>query len=117
MMFWSIAKRSVICGIAWACITGWPLFVYAQNLTYTPTPSNPVGRAPQAITAGDFNGDGLWDVATVNGTSDDVSVLLGNGNGTFRSAVSFGVGKIPLAVVAADMDDDGLLDLVLALSG
>ena len=117
MMFRSFAKRSVIFGIAWACMTGWPLSVYAQNLTYTPTPSNPVGRAPQAITAGDFNGDGLWDVATVNGTSDDVSVLLGNGNGTFRSAVSFGVGKIPLAVVAADMDGDGLLDLVLALSG
>ncbi len=117
MMFWSFAKRSVICGIAWACMTGWPLSIYAQNLTYSPTPSNPVGRAPQAITAGDFNGDGLSDIATVNGTSDDVSVLLGNGNGTFRSAVSFGVGKIPLAVVAADMDGDGLLDLVLALSG
>lgn len=89
----------------------------AQNLTYTPTPSIPVGRAPQAITTGDFNRDGWWDIATVNGTSDDVSVLLGNGNGTFRSAVSFGVGKIPLALVAIDMDRDGLLDLVLALSG
>ncbi|MDR4494643.1 MAG: FG-GAP-like repeat-containing protein [Nitrospirales bacterium] len=88
-----------------------------QNLTYTPTPSNPVGRAPQAITAGDFNGDGLRDIATVNGTSDDVSILLGNGNGTFRSAVSFGVGKIPLALEAEDMDRDGVLDLVLALSG
>lgn len=96
---------------------GIPAKSRGQNLTYTPTPSNPVGRAPQAITAGDFNGDGLWDVATVNGTSDDVSVLLGNGNGTFRSAVSFGVGKIPLALVAEDMDQDGILDLVLALSG
>ncbi|MEC4682021.1 MAG: VCBS repeat-containing protein, partial [Nitrospirota bacterium] len=90
---------------------------HAQNLSYTSTPSNPVGRAPQAITVGDFNGDGLLDLATVNGTSDDVSVLLGNGNGTFRSAVSFGVGKIPLALVAEDMDRDGILDLVVALSG
>lgn len=89
----------------------------AQNLTYTPTPDNPVGRAPQAITVGDFNGDGLLDLATVNGMSDDVSVLLGNGNGTFRSAVSFGVGNIPLAIVAEDMDRDGILDLVVALSG
>ena len=48
------------------------------------------------------------DLATVNGTSDDVSVLLGNGNGTFQSAVSFGVGKIPLALVAEDMDLDGV---------
>ncbi|MDR4462464.1 MAG: FG-GAP-like repeat-containing protein [Nitrospirales bacterium] len=110
-------KRYMLLGVVWACMIGWPTPAYTQNLTYSPTPSNPVGRAPQAITSGDFNGDGLWDVATVNGTSDDVSVLLGNGNGTFRSAVSFGVGKIPLAVVAADMDGDGLLDLVLALSG
>ncbi|GJL59280.1 MAG: hypothetical protein NPIRA03_21370 [Nitrospirales bacterium] len=117
MMFWSFVKRSVFFGMAWACLPGWFFTAYAQNLTYSPTPSNPVGRAPQAITTGDFNGDGLSDIATVNGTSDDVSVLLGNGNGTFRSAVSFGVGKIPLAVVAADMDRDGLLDLVLALSG
>jgi hypothetical protein len=76
-----------------------------------------VGRAPQALATGDFNSDGFWDLATANGTSDDVSVLLGNGNGTFRSAVSFGVGKIPLALVASDLDRDGILDLALALSG
>ena len=101
------------------CVGGavWYAPTQAQNLTYTPTPSNPVGRAPQAIATGDFNGDGYGDLVTANGTSDDVSVLLGNGNGTFRSAISFGVGKIPLALVAEDMDKDGVLDLVLALSG
>ena len=106
--------------LAWVIVGGYvlPLGIgLAQNLTYTPTPSIPVGRSPQAITAGDFNRDGWWDIATVNGTSDDVSVLLGNGNGTFQSAVSFGVGKIPLALIAEDMDGDGLLDLVVALSG
>ena len=90
---------------------------HAQNLTYTPTSNNPVGRAPQAIATGDFNGDGHVDIATVNSTSDDISVLLGNGNGTFQSAISFGVGKIPLALIAEDMDRDGMEDLVLALSG
>jgi len=103
--------------VACAWIGGFSTHAYSQNLTYTPTPNNPVGRAPQALATGDFNGDGRWDLATANGTSDDVSVLLGNGNGTFRSAVSFGVGKIPLALVAEDMDRDGVLDLVLALSG
>ena len=110
-------QRCFIIGVACAWIGGFSTHVHSQNLTYTLTPSNPVGRAPQAIATGDFNGDGRWDLATVNGTSDDVSVLLGNGNGTFRSAVSFGVGKIPLALVARDIDKDGVLDLVLALSG
>ena len=116
--FQSLVRSMLLGWLVLSIGSGWnPHATYAQNLTYTPTPSNPVGRAPQAITSGDFNGDGLWDVATVNGTSDDVSVLLGNGNGTFRAAVSFGVGKIPLAVVADDMDRDGHQDLVLALSG
>ena len=112
-----LLQRFLFIGLACAWFGGLHTSLQAQNLTYTPTPNNPVGRAPQAITSGDFNGDGHGDLATVNGTSDDVSVLLGNGNGTFQSAVSFGVGKIPLALVAEDMDRDGVLDLVLALSG
>ncbi len=91
--------------------------VFAQNLVYTPTASTPVGRTPQAMASGDFNHDGLRDVATVNSTSDDVSILLGNGNGTFQSAVSFGVGKIPMAVAARDLNADNILDLVVATSG
>lgn len=117
MVLNKVMQGVLFLGVVCALVGGIMLSAQAQNLTYTPTPSNPVGRAPQAIATGDFNGDGRWDLATVNGTSDDVSVLLGNGNGTFRSAVSFGVGKIPLALVAEDMDRDGVLDLVLALSG
>ena len=45
-------------------IGGLHISAQAQNLTYTLTPNNPVGRAPQAITSGDFNGDGLLDLVT-----------------------------------------------------
>ena len=92
-------------------------YIFAQNLVYTPTASTHVGRTPQSMTTGDFNRDGLLDLATVNSTSDDVSILLSNGNGTFRSAVSFGVGKIPMAVATHDLDGDKNLDLVVATSG
>ncbi len=109
--------RLIVCFLGTVWVSGVVADISAQNLSYTPTPSIPVGRSPQALAGGDFNGDGLWDLATVNGTSDDVSILLGNGNGTFRSAVSFGVGKIPLALIAADLDRDGELDLILGLSG
>ncbi|WP_454064139.1 FG-GAP-like repeat-containing protein [Candidatus Nitrospira salsa] len=91
--------------------------VWAQNLVYTPTASTPVGRTPQSMATGDFNQDGLLDIVTVNSTSDDVSILLSNGNGTFRSAVFFGVGKIPMAVATSDLNGDDLLDLVVATSG
>ncbi len=90
---------------------------FSQNLVYTPTASMPVGRTPQSMTTGDFNQDGFLDLATVNSTSDDVSILLSNGNGTFRSAVSFGVGKIPMAVATKDLNQDDALDLVVATSG
>src|SRR2546427_8129441 len=47
----------------------------------------PVGRMPHAVAAGDFNGDGALDFATANFGSNTVSVLLGNGDGTFKPAL------------------------------
>src|SRR5262249_61112902 len=45
---------------------------------------------PVALTVGDFNGDGKADlaVATQNATTDDMTLLLGNGNGTFQAPVT-----------------------------
>ncbi len=91
--------------------------VLAQNLVLTPVLSAPVGRHPEGLTVGDFNQDGYSDVATANSESDDVSVLLGNGNGTFRASYSFGVGKSPMFVTTGDLDVDGKPDLVVAETG
>ena len=91
--------------------------VRAQNLVLTPTLNAPVGRHPGGLTVGDFNADGFLDVATVNSDSDDATILLGNGNGTFRSGVSFGVGKSPMFVAAGDLNGDEILDLVVAETG
>ena len=97
-------------------LAGWSIS-HAQNIVFTPTASIPVGKAPQGIATGDFNGDDLLDLATVNSTSDDMSILLGNGNGTFQAPVSFGIGKIPMSVVTAEVTGDARLDLIVALSG
>ena len=62
------------------------------------------GPTQRAIVAGDFNGDGRTDLAIANGGSNDVSVLLGNGDGTFQTQVTYPVGSLPDAIVAGDFD-------------
>jgi hypothetical protein len=73
----------------------------------------PVGTAPLWIARGDFNGDGISDLAVVNESSNTVSVLLGNPDGTFASQVSYDTGVGPLSIVTGDFNGDGNLDLVV----
>lgn len=74
---------------------------------------------PNSIAAADFNGDGKQDVVVTNSTTSNVSVLLGNGNGTFTLKSSTCVGStlcagVPVAVAVADFNGDGKLDLAVA---
>lgn len=62
----------------------------------------------------DFNGDGRLDLATGNTWTVDVSVILGNGDGTFGGAPSYRVGRWPFSIAAADFDSDGRDDVVTA---
>jgi hypothetical protein len=73
-----------------------------------------VGVDPAAVVVGDFNGDGIADVAVANSLSNSVSVLFGNGDGAFRNAVDYLVGIDPRSLVAADFNGDGALDLATA---
>jgi len=72
------------------------------------------------VTSGDFNGDGKLDLVAANGSWDtfapegSVSVLLGNGDGTFQAAVNYDVGFLPLSVMSGDFNGDGKLDLAVA---
>jgi FG-GAP-like repeat len=91
--------------------------VGAQNLVLTPVVPADVGRNPEALTIGDFNADGWQDIATVNSGSDDVTMLFGNGNGTFRSGISFGVGRSPMFLTSGEVNQDGKLDLIVAETG
>jgi VCBS repeat protein len=78
----------------------------------------PVGSTPRLVDIGDFNNDGKKDLAVVDlGNPPDhgnVSLLLGNGDGTFAAAVSIPAGKAPRSVAVADFNADGKLDLAVA---
>jgi hypothetical protein len=66
---------------------------------------------------GDFNNDGKPDLAVVNDGSNNVSILLGNGDGTFQGAMNFPTEAGPSFVVAADFNGDGKSDLAIVYSG
>lgn len=79
-------------------------------LTTAPFQRLPVGDHPWG-SIGDFNGDGILDIATANKWSDDVSVLLGQGDGTFGLETRYPLIGRPTDLLIADLNGDGILDL------
>jgi type II secretory pathway component GspD/PulD (secretin) len=73
-----------------------------------------VGHSPNAVAVGDFNGDGKLDMAVANQGDNTVSILLGNGDGSFQSQTTITTGLAPDAVVTGDFNADGKLDLAVA---
>ena len=74
------------------------------------------GSGPQSVAVGDFNGDGKPDLAVVNSYSNNVSILLGNGDGTFQIHVDYPTGAQPGSVAIGDFNGDGKLDLAVVNS-
>ncbi|HEY6293675.1 MAG TPA: choice-of-anchor D domain-containing protein, partial [Terriglobia bacterium] len=79
--------------------------------------SAPTASGPLSVVAADFNSDGKQDLAVANESADSVSILLGNGNGTFQSHVDYATGLGPQDVVVGDFNGDGKLDLAVADAG
>ena len=98
-------------------------------LSFLPPVTFPVGVHPRAVTVADFNNDGKPDLAVVNAgpssstSQSSVSVLLGNGNGSFQPAVTTNVLNSGPAtgnaqsVAVGDFNGDHLLDVALNTAG
>jgi hypothetical protein len=73
---------------------------------------------PFGLAVGDFNHDGVLDVAVTGffGSIDQVSIWLGNEDGTFRAGDAYALGSEPISVVTADFNRDGNLDLAVGVT-
>lgn len=76
----------------------------------------PTGEGPGSLATADFNGDGSLDLVSANFVSDDVSILFGDGAGSFSASESNAVaaGDGPDSVFVNDINGDGEADLVIA---
>ncbi len=83
-----------------------------------------VGVDPKSVVVADVNGDGKPDLIVANSgqlgndtSAGGISVLLGNGNGTFQSATNFNSGIHPTNVTVGDVNADGKADLIVSTGG
>jgi hypothetical protein len=88
----------------------------ASAQIFLPPVAYPTGApAPNGVALGDLNADGHLDVVVANEDSPGtIAVLLGNGDGTLQSAVTYAAGAWPQFVVLADFNKDGHLDVAVA---
>ncbi len=86
------------------------------NGTFGPQTNFPTGSVCSSVAIADVNADGRLDLVTANGgwnSGNTVSVLLGNGDGTFAPKTDFVTGNFPVSVTIGDIDRDGRLDLAV----
>jgi len=73
-----------------------------------------VGHLPSAVATGDFNGDGIPDLVVANENNNNVSVLLGNGDGTFQQQTTWATDQVPESIVVGDFNGDDIPDMAVA---
>lgn len=111
-----------------ACLLGLVLLATGIEACSKADPYNPpdpfyyfasykVGKNPTTITTADLNHDSFTDLVTTNISSNTLSILLGNGDGTFKEQVQLHVCKEPRALAIGQFNQDEHADLVLACSG
>src|SRR2546429_4028574 len=87
--------------------------VAAPAKLFQPHVDYAAGTNPQSVAVGDFNRDGNLDLVVANVSSNTVSLLSGNGNGTFQTPVDYATGSGPNSVAVGDFNGDCNADLAV----
>src|SRR5882672_4410424 len=85
-----------------------PLFEAARSFT------TELSAFSFSVVAGDLNSDGTSDLVVLNTVTNDVTVLLGRGDGAFQEAASYPVDGFPNRVALGFLDDNGAIDIITA---
>ena len=80
-------------------------------ISFTSPVSYATGASTVALVVADLNGDGKLDIAALG--NNQVTILLGQGDGTFQTTPPFSVSPGAKAIAAGDIDGDGKIDLVV----
>ena len=104
-------SKNVIKKVRYKKLWGSP---HARNLSDGLLHTSDVGGTPLGIDARDIDGDGKVDILASNFSGNTISLLRGNGNGTFAARVDFPARDKPYGLAVADVDGDGLADVVVS---
>src|SRR6266581_6915083 len=111
-----LKRLSLLVAATSSLLLAFPNRTLAQTPLFNPQTEYVAGsqQGPSNIVVGDFNGDGKLDLAVTDYSNNNVSVLLGNGDGTFQAPRTFPVGIHPAQVAVGDFNGDGKPDLVVS---
>lgn len=105
----------LVCAVGVMCAAGSAHTAHGEVRSPFDNPAFIVGTNPTSPEIVDVNGDGFWDLVTVNASDGTVTALLGDGTGLFLTRVDSPIGALPRALAVADLNGDLIVDVAMAM--